>query len=324
MQRRTFVSFIGLSPGILATHVRASNATWPTQPVRVFVGFPPGQSSDISARMFGEQLQRLLGQPFVIENRPGAGATLAVATVAQSANSGHVVAFTSNGPLAIAPHLYKNLSYLPGKDLVIASTVARAPLFIVVSPGSKYKTLQDLLAAGKIPNQVTYGSGGNGVTSHLASKMLEIATGASYTHVPYKGTAPALNDLMGGQIQFTTESPAPLLPLIHAGKLRVLATTGSQRYHALPNVPTVAETVPGFEASSWTAFAFPAGTPTSVLTLMNESVKSLLEDSECAKRMRATGVEPFYKGAPQECAAFLRVETDKWGEVIRRGRITID
>ena len=327
MQRRTFSRAAGaaLTLGVLGGRSAAqAQEKWPNRLVKIVVGFPPGQSSDTSARMFGEQLHRLLGQTFVVENRPGAGATLAAASIATAPKDGYAMALTSNGPLAIAPHLYKNLSYDPRKDFAIASTIAQAPLLITVNAASRFKTLQDLVSAGRAANQITYGSGGNGVTSHLAVKMFETATGTSYTHIPYKGTAPALNDLLGDRIDSTMESPAPLLPLIRDGKLRVLATTGSTRYSELPDAPAVSESFPGFEAASWTAFAFPAGTPAAIVERLNDEVKRLLETAEFAQRMRTTGVEPFYKGSPEACGRFLDAEYAKWGDVVRRGEITLD
>jgi tripartite-type tricarboxylate transporter receptor subunit TctC len=309
MQRRTFSRAAGaaLTLGVLGGRSGAqAHEAWPSRLVKIVVGFPPGQSSDMSARMFGEQLHRLLGQTFIVENRPGAGATLAAAAIAAAPKDGYSMALTSNGPLAIA------------------STVAQAPLLITVNAASRFKTLQDLVAAGRATTEISYGSGGNGVTSHLAVKMFETATGTSYTHIPYKGTAPALSDLLGERIDFVMESPAPLLPLVRDGRLRVLATTGSTRYGELPDAPAVSESVPGFEAASWTAFAFPAGTPAAIVGRLNDEVKRLLETPEFAQRMRTTGVEPFYKGSPEACGRFLEAEYAKWGDVVRRGEITLD
>lgn len=324
MKRRLFTQIPLLGTATMFVGSVGAEEAWPAKPVRIFVGFPPGQSSDISARMLAEQLQKITGQAFIVENRPGAGATIGAAATAGSPKDGYTVAFTSTGPLAIAPHLYKSLNYDPRKDLTVASTVAQAPLILVVSASSSFKSLEDIVAAGRTANTINYGTGGNGVTNHLATKMFETATGTSFTHVPYKGTAPALTDLMSGQIQFTFESPAPLLPLIRDGRLRALATTGGSRYTELPTVPSVAESFRGFEAVSWTAFAFPAGTPTPIVEKLNAVTKRILEDPEFAKRMRATGVEPFFKGSSEACDQFAGAEYAKWRDVIRKGNISIE
>ena len=325
MQRRRFgglAAGLGLAPLALPAIGRAQPA-WPSRPVKVLVGFPPGQSSDISARLLGAELEKVLGQPFVVENRPGAGATLAAAEAARAPADGYTVLFTSTGPLAIAPHLYPRLGYDALSDFAPASMVAKAPLILVVGANAPFRSVAELVAAGQGGRSLNYGSGGTGATAHLGTELFRMASGTDLTHVPYRGSPQALNDLMAGRIDFLFDSPAPLLPLIQGGQIRALATTGPEPYSELPDVPPVAATYAGFDVHSWTCFVFRAGTPEPVVDRFYRAMTPIIGTPDMTERMVRTGVEPYLGLDPAAMKALMRTEYDKWRTVIRAASIQL-
>lgn len=318
-------SFIAASAAAipLALHSQPAVGVWPVRPVKIIVGFPPGQGSDFAARTYAMELQKAYSQPFVVENRPGAGATLAAAAVARAAPDGYTLLFTSSGPLTVAPHLYLNLGFDPMTDLEPVALVGRSPLILLVRPDSTAKSLPDLVAlsAGQGLNA---GSGGNGVTNHLALEMFKLTSGAKLTHVPYKGAPPALTDLMGGQIQTLFEASSASLEHVKAGRLRALAVTSPSRYSELPLVPTVAEYYPGFDAMTWAMLAVPRGTPDVIKEKLADQLNKSMVDSSVRERLVQTGIEPTPGTSPSKATAYARSEVDKWGSIIRRANVKID
>lgn len=295
---------------------------WPEKPVKILVGFPAGNSTDISARLLANGLQDALGQPFVVDNRPGAGGTLVIDQVARSPKDGSSVLFTSTGPFAIAPHIYKDLKSKPTQDFIPAALVGRAPLLLVVAADSPFMSLADLVAAGRDPKKsLNYASIGNGATNHLAMELFKNITKTNFTHVPYRGSGPAITDLIGGQVQVMFDSPAPLLPLIRDGKLRVLASGGAEPYSEVPTAPTIAASYPGFEVGTWTLFAFAADTPAPIVKRLNAAVMTLLGNPDLRQRMKAAGVEVFPPHSMDEAKARFEHDYRMWGEAVKRASL---
>lgn len=312
---------MGGLPPILKAQTDADD--WPSRAVKVIVGFPAGQGSDVLARLYAAELQKLYAQGFVVDNRPGAGATLAARDVSRSAPDGYSLLYTSSGPLTVAPHLYANLGFDPLKDLDPVALVGRAPLILLVRAASPIKTVPDLVAATR-RQELFCGSGGNGVTNHLALEMFKIVSGAKLTHVPYKGAAPALTDLMGGQIQTLFETTSAAMTQVRAGRLRALAVSSPARYSELPNVPTVAEYYPGFEAMTWAAFAVRHGTPQAVSNKLAPQVAKLQEDPDFREKMAQSGAEAVLGSTPAKARAYILAEYEKWGNVIRHANVKLE
>ncbi len=295
--------------------------TFPSRPLKLVVPFPPGGSTDLLARRIGEKLAAALGQPVLVENRPGAGGATGSVEVARAAADGHTLLFGVTGTHAISPALNPKIGYDPRGDFAALSIVVSAPLVVVVRAESPHKTLADLLAWARAnPERLTHGSPGNGTTMHLTGEMFALATGTKLTHVPYKGSAPATQDLLGGQIESMFGDLLVTLPLVQSGKLRALAVTSRQRNPLLPAVPTTAEAVPRelaeFEASSWQGLFVPAGTPPAVLERLN---------AEIVKALRAPDLKDFFaeRGFVVEAKSlddsrrFLEAEVAKWARIVK-------
>lgn len=321
--RREFLAATAMGALVPGIQAQTASGDWPNRPVKIVLGFPAGQGSDVLARIYAAELQKAFGQPFVVDNRPGAGATLAARDVAKSANDGYSLLFTSSGPLTVAPHLYAHLGFDPMKDLEPVAMVGRSPLILLVRPESPIKTLPELVTASQ-KQELHCGSGGNGVTNHLALEMFKIVSGAKLAHVPYKGAAPAMTDLMGGQIHTMFETSSAALTLIRTGRLRALAVTSPTRYSELPNIPTVAEFYPGFDAMTWAAFAVPRGTPHAIGDKLAAQLAKLQEDPAVRERMTQAGVEAIQGSTPATAKTYVLGEFEKWGNVIRRANIKLE
>jgi tripartite-type tricarboxylate transporter receptor subunit TctC len=319
--RRTF-----LSSALLALTQGASSQSppmpWPNKPVKILVGFPPGQGSDIVARIYAAELQKWFGQAFIVENKPGAGATIAAAEVARAAADGYTLALTSSGPLTVAPHLYSNLSFDAMRDLEPIALAGLSPLVLVVRSDFPANTLADLV---KLASQrdLTCGSGGNGVTNHLALEMLKVRSGANLRHVPYKGSAPALADLIGGVIDILFDTASTTLPHLRSGRLRALAVTSPTRYSELPQIPTVAEVFPGFEAVTWAMFVAPRGTPLELRELLATQLVRIMRQPEIKLKLQQNGIEATPETSPQLAKAYALAEFEKWGRIIKQANVKI-
>jgi tripartite-type tricarboxylate transporter receptor subunit TctC len=291
---------------------------YPTHSIRLIVPFPPGGATDIIARAVAQRWTETLGQSVVVENRPGAGGNIGSDVVAKATPDGYTLLMGTVGTHAINASLYTNMPYDHVKDFAPVILVAGVPNVMEVNPSVPAKTVQEFIAYAKAnPGKLNFASSGSGTSIHLSGELFKVMTGVQMTHVPYKGSAPALTDLMGGQVQVMFDNLPPSLPHIKAGKLRPLAVTSATRAPALPDVPTVAESgVPGFEASSWFGVLAPAGTPRPIIDRLNGEVAKWLATPEAKERMLALGANAI-GGSPEDFAAHIRAETAKWAKVVK-------
>jgi tripartite-type tricarboxylate transporter receptor subunit TctC len=314
LSRRTLLA-VAL-PAIAAGTARAEDAEdYPSHQVSFIVPFAPAGGTDILARLLGQKLEQRLSKSFVVENRPGAGTVIATNYVAHSPPDGYTIAMTVSS-LAIDVTLYKKLPYDPAKDLAMVALIASVPFVLVVSPSLPVYSVNDLIKLAK-ERPLSYGSGGIGAFHHLCGALFCNMAGIKMTHVPYRGTAPALNDLLGGYIQLMFSDLGPALPLINAGKLRALAVTSSHRFAPLPDVPPLADAgVPGFNAAAWQAVIAPGGTPKDILTKLNAEINAIVGLDDVRSRMKDLGMIPIGKGSPEELQHFLESEIVRWAKVV--------
>ena len=290
----------------------------------MIVSYPPGGGADLMARLVAPKMQEALGQPVVVENKPGASGQIAANEVARAAPDGHTLLFDASS-FAVNPSLYSSLPYDPAKAFTPVSVLVLFPNVLVVTPGFAARDVKDLVAAAKAaPGTIAFASSGNGSAQHLAGELFRQKTGVQMTHVPYKGGAPALNDVIGGQVPVFFANMASGLPHIQGGKLRPLAITGAARSPALPNVPTMAEAgVPGYEVYEWNAVFAPAGTPAPVVAKIAGAVHAALQAPDVRNRITSLGGEVADYG-PAEAQRFVREQTQLWGRVVREARIKVE
>ncbi|WP_420477161.1 tripartite tricarboxylate transporter substrate binding protein [Noviherbaspirillum sp. ST9] len=314
------------STGVLmcAAFSAAANDNFPNRPIKWVVPFTPGGAMDSMARAIGERLAQNLGQPVVIENRPGAGGTIGSALVAKSEPDGHTMMIVSIGH-AVNPALYPKLSYDPVKSFEPVSLVAIVPNVLVVGPGVKANNVSELIATAKAqPGKLTYASAGNGTTIHLGAELFNAMAGVDIMHVPYKGSAPAMTDLLGRQVDMMFDSVSSAKPHIDSGRLKALAVTTTKRSSVLPNVPTLNEAgLKGYELNGWYAVFVPAKTPRPVVDKLNAEIVKAIKHPDVAKRFSQLGAEPV-GSTPEELAKYLGSEIPRWTEVIRSRNIKAD
>jgi tripartite-type tricarboxylate transporter receptor subunit TctC len=298
---------------------------WPTRPITVIVPFPAGGTTDIVARLAGVELSRELGQPVIIDNRPGAGGNIGSQAVARAAADGYTLVMGTVGTHAINPSLYKKMPYDHIKDFAPISRVANVPNLLVANPSQPFKTVPELIAYAKAnPDTLTFASSGNGTSIHLAGELFKVLTGVKMQHVPYKGSAPALADLMAGQTSIMFDNLPSSIAFVRAGKLRPIAITTLHRAPELPNVPTVAESgVPGFDASSWFGLLAPANTPPAVIKRIDDALIKVLATTDLKKKIIDQGGEPVGE-KPEQFAAFIKSETIKWAKVVKESGASVD
>lgn len=296
---------------------------FPTKPLRLVVPYPPGGGADGNARLLAQPMSNQLGQPIIVENRPGASGILAANSVLQSAADGYTMLFDTF-PYVVNAVLHK-LPFDPVKDLLPVSQAINMPLILVVPAETPFKSVQELITFAKAnPGKLNYGSYGAGGAAHLAAELLARDAGIEWVHVPYKGGAPAMADVLAGRLSAYFTNPITGLAHIQSGKIRALATTGAQRMKVLPDVPTVKEIgYKDFEVVEWNGFFVPAGTPQAVIDKLSESVKLATQQPEVQKRMAAQGVEPV-GNSPKEFAAFLQGQIEKWGALVKSNNIRAD
>jgi len=303
----------------------ALTAAWsqdyPNRQVNFVVPFAPGGSTDVLGRLVGQKLSERLGKPFVIENRPGAGTLTAALQVAKSPPDGHTIMMTTSSTLAINVTLYKQLPYDPRKDLVIAALICSVPFALVVDPSLPVNNVNDLIKLAR-ERPLSYGSGGAGSFHHLMAELFKATTGVPMTHVPYRGTLPALNDVVAGHIQVMFSDMAPAYPLIQGGKLRALGLTTMQRAASAPEVAPLAEVgLPGFDWAAWQAIAVPGGTHKDVVAKLNAAVSAAIAEPEVAKRLADLQFIPIGKGSPEELDRFVATEIGRWGKVVQQAGV---
>ena len=307
---------------VLATQALAQS--YPSRPVRMVIPLSPGGFADVPGRILASRLSALLGYNVFVENRPGAGGTIGADFVAKSAPDGHTLLFTGT-PHVISAWIYKKLPYDPLKDFEPVALVASGPYVLVVNPQLPVNSVRELIAAAKArPGQIDYASSGNGSAQHLVSALFASMAGIQLNHVPYKGSGPAMQDLLGGQVKVSFAGIPNVLPQIKAGRLRALAVSTPKRSPDLPEVPTVAEAgVPGYQATLWLNLATPLGTPKEIVQRLYAETEKALQDAELQQSFRSAGVEATPLG-PQELAAFMQAEYEKWGRVVRDTGATVN
>lgn len=321
MQR---LSSCALSATLVVWAGFAHAQSWPTKPVTIVVPFPAGGTTDVLARAVSTKLSSAIGQPVIVDNKPGAGATLGADLVAKAQPDGHTLLMGAVHH-TVATHVYKNLRYSFEKDFAPITTVALVPNVLTVNATSAYKTVKDLVVAAKAsPDKLSYGSNGNGTAQHMIGTQFQIETGAQILHVPYKGSAPLTTDLLGGQVDMSFDTITPVLPFIKEGKLRALAVTTAKRSSTLPQLPTLQEAgVPNIAIGTWFGLLAPAATPKAVVTRLNTELVKIIQSADFKKQMLDIGAEPI-GNKPEEMARQIKDETDKFGQLVKLGKVTID
>lgn len=309
--------------GLALAPLAQAQADWPTRPVRVVVPFPAGGTTDIVGREISERLAKAFGQPFIVDNKAGASGNIGVENVVRSAPDGYTLVVGAPQTLTINPQLFKNLPFDPQRDLAPIAVIASVPNVLLVTNSLPVKTPQELIAYARAnPGKLNYGSSSIGGTPHLSAELFKSMTGTQIVHVPYKGSSPALQDLMGGQIEMMFDNLPAGLPLIRAGKVRALAVTTTARTPAAPDLPTLNESgVPGFDSQGWFALLAPAGTPPAILERINREVNTILATPEFRERLERVGAVPV-GGTIADFRNRLRDESERWGKVIKFANIT--
>ena len=308
----------------VAAPMAIAQQPYPTKPVRVIVAFTAGGTTDLLARSIGTQLADRLGQPFVIENRPGAGGNIGTEIAVRAAPDGYTLIVNSVGPIAVNPTLYRKLGYDPLTDLVPIVQIAEVPNVLVVHPSLPVRSMEEFVAYAKAnPGKLSYGSTGIGTSSHLSGFLLSQRAGIQAVHVPYKG-ADALNDLLAGRLQFTFATIPSVIQHVRADKLRAIAVTSVARSRSLPDVPTVADSgFPGFSAGSWFGYFAPKGTPEIVITRVNQAVNEAIAVPAISAQLVSEGADPA-GGSPAQFRDFVQREHEKWRDVVRQSGATVD
>ncbi len=314
-----------LLPVALCVSVQLAQAqAWPSKTVTIVVPFPPGGTTDVLARAVATKLAPALGQAVVVENKPGAGATLGAAQVAKAPADGHTLLMGAVHH-TIAQSVYKKLSYNFETDFAPVTTVALVPNILVVSAKKPYVNVKDLVAAAKAaPDKLSYGSNGSGTAQHMIGTQFQQSTGTQILHVPYKGSGPLTTDLLGGQVDMSFDTITPVLPFIKDGRLKPLAVTTAKRSSALPDVPTLGEAgVPGIAIGTWFGLLAPAGTPKAVVSRLNAEIVKVIQSAEFRKQMLDIGAEPV-GNKPEEMARQIREESAKFADVVKTAHITLE
>ncbi len=324
---RTAKLLLGCSLGVLAVPIALAAETaqsYPSKPITIIVPFSAGGTTDILARSIGQKLGERWKTSVVVENKPGAGGNIGTAQVARSAPDGYTLVMGTIGTHAINPSLYKDMPYDAIKGFAPISRAAMVPNALVVPSAAPYDTVQALIAYGKAnPGKLTFGSSGHGSTLQMSGETFKVMTGVDMQHVPYKGSSPAVADLLGGQISMIFDNLPSALPHIKSGRLKVLAVTSAQRSEQLPDVPTVAQAgVPGYEVMSWFGLWAPAGTPPDIVAKLNQAVVEIIQMPDMQKQIRDQGALP-HPESPAEFAAFIAAEGKKWADVVRNANLAI-
>lgn len=324
-KRRTFVLAAAAAAVSLAPFAASAQAQFPAKPITIIVPFSAGGTTDILARVIGQYMGRDLGQTVVVDNRAGAGGNIGGQAAARAPADGYTLFMGTVGTHAINQSLYRKMPFDPIKDFAPLSRVAMVPNLLVANPSQPFKSVKEMIAFAKAnPGKINFGSSGNGSSIHLSGELFKQMAGVDMQHVPYRGSAPAVSDLLGGQISVMFDNMPSAIPHVKGGKLRALAVTTAKRSPALPDVPTIAEAgVPGYEATSWFGLLAPAGTPAPVVAKLNASILKALADPEVKKKLAEQGAEPHGE-KPEQFAAFIESETVKWGKVVKESGASLD
>jgi tripartite-type tricarboxylate transporter receptor subunit TctC len=324
MKSITWLAALAFAAGMAMATVAAA-ADYPSRPVRIVVPWPPGQATDIAARLLARELQASLGQPFVVDNRPGAGGSNGTAIAAKSVPDGYTLLAASSGPMSVLPSLH-SVPYDPVRDLVMLGVISRSPYVLVVSPSFPAANAGELVALLRAqPDRYTFGSSGTGATGHLLAELFNSQAGIRARHVPYKGAGPMLADVMNGRVDYAFEVAAAAVGHVRAGRLKALGVSTTRRSPALPHVPTIARSagLPDFDAGAWIGLAAPARVPAAVMTRLSAALEKAMDSTELRRRLLAAGLDPV-ETTPEELAAFVREERDRYADVARKAHITLD
>jgi tripartite-type tricarboxylate transporter receptor subunit TctC len=320
LPRRNLLRLAAGAAALPAVSRIARAQAYPTRPVRIIVGAPPGGAFDILARLIGQWLSERFRQPFIVENRPGAGTNIGTEAVVKAAPDGYTLLFFDVSP-AINTNLYDNLNFVFLRDIAPIASIVRSPLIMVVHPAIPAKTVPEFIAYAKAnPGKINMASTGNGATPHVTGELFKMMAGVDMVHVPYRGAAPAITDLLSGQVQVLFISPLVSIEHIKTGRLRALAVTTATRSDALPDVPTMGEFVPGHEASIWFGVGAPKATPAEIVDKLNKEINAGLADPKIKARLADLGGTPLV-GSPADFGKFIAEETEKWAKVIRAANI---
>jgi tripartite-type tricarboxylate transporter receptor subunit TctC len=324
MFRPFLLAAVAVVLAVMGLHQPVAAASFPDHPVRIVVPFPAGGSNDVVARFLGMKLYEVWGQQVIIDNRPGAGGNIGAELVARAAPDGYTLLLTAPGPLAVNQSLYPHLPFDPMADFAPVALVASVQIVLAVNSEVKATNVRELIALAKhAPGKINFGSSGYGSTNHLAGELFKKLAGIDIVHVPYRGAAPAMNDLVAGQIPVLFDNMPAVRPQALAGAIRPLAVAGASRSPLFPELPTMVEAgVPGFEASSWFGLVAPAKTPPEVLKTLTDAVTKVLRDPDLAKKLADVGAEPGSLSG-SEFGAYLHSETDKWGKVVKDANVVI-
>jgi tripartite-type tricarboxylate transporter receptor subunit TctC len=318
--RRQFLQLAGAAAAAPAFPQRASALDYPTRPVRIIAGFAAGGGVDVTARLIGQWLTDRLGQSFVIENRPGAGGNIGTEAVVNAAPDGYTL-LLATVPNAVNASLYEKLSFNFIRDIVPIAGIIRVPMVILLNPSVPAATIAEFISYAKAnPDKVNMASAGNGSAPHMAGELFKMMAGVNLVHVPYRGQGPALTDLLGGQVQVLFAATPGTTEYITTGKLRALAVTSGSRAEMLPELKTVGDFVPGYEASQWYGIGAPRNTPVEIIDKLNKEINAAIADPGMKTRFAAIGGEPL-PGSPAEFGKLITEETEKWGRVVRAAGI---
>ena len=316
LPRRNFLHLAAGAAVLPALPGIAKALDYPTRPVRIMVGYPPGGPSDIIARLIGQFLSERLNQPFITENRPGAGGNVGTETVVRAAPDGHTLLLVG-APNAINAAVYDNLNFNFIRDIAPVASIIRVPLVMEVNTSVPAKSVPEFIAYAKgNPGKINMASPGYGTSQHVSGELFKMMTDINMVHVPYRGSAPALTDLLGGQVQVMFDTTPASIGFIRAGQIRALAVTTASRSEALPEIPTIAEFVPGYEASAWYGIGAPRNTPAGIVETLNKEINAALADSSIKARLADLGGTAL-PGSPAEFAALISSETEKWAKVVK-------
>jgi tripartite-type tricarboxylate transporter receptor subunit TctC len=299
-----------------------AQGAYPNKPIKVVVPWTAAGTVDITGRLLADRMAAKLGQPVLVENRAGATGQIGSQMVARAPADGYTLLLMATTVHAVSPNLQKTFPFDPIEDFTPISEVVRFPYALVVAAGSPYQTVADLIAAAKkAPGTIAYGSFGLGSAPYLISEMLAMTTGTKLLHVPYKGAAQAITDVLGGQIHFFIDSLPSPLGQIRGGKLRALAVTTAQRSPVLPNVPTMAETLPGFDATAWLGIAAPAQTPRDIVNKLHVTLREIAAEPEYIAKLRETGLEPTASASPEQFRTYMQAQKAHWGKIVRDANV---
>lgn len=325
MRSTAWLAALAFASGMAWASAAAFAADYPSRPVRIVVPWPPGQATDIAARLLARKLQESLGQPFVVDNRPGAGGSIGTASAAKSAPDGYTLLAASSGPMSVLPWL-QGVPYDPVKDLVMVGVISRSPYVLVVSPSFPAASAGELVALLRAnPDRYTFGSSGSGATGHLLAELFNSMAGIRARHVPYKGAGPALAGVMNGQVDYAFELAAATVGPVRAGRLKALGVSTTRRTPALPHVPTLARgaDLPDYDAGAWIGLAAPAGVPAPLLSRLSGAMEKAMDSPDLRRRLLAAGLDPA-ESTPEELSAMVGEERERYAGIIRKAHITLE